>query len=685
MSRLNWALMWFAIMALLFCVAAVSCGDDDDDDDDSGGDDDNGSDDDDVVDDDDSDPGDPIEPTAGYLSRQAEYLTYCNDNNGPGQGGLHGQVCRAYTSAGTFNEEAITEKLDMINNREDTADFYLTSIIRLLLIDRENPTLPDPLKTEMENAVLDFKYWLDEPGPDTMCWWTENHQILFHACELLAGQLFPDTVFSNSGMTGNEHIDHAVPLLHRWLDFRAKFGFSEFHSNVYFNEDMPPLINLVDFAEPENISLKASMVLDILAMDMGMNYYKGLFATTHGRTYPSKLLGGLNDSTDEAAWILLGLGDYSSANDFTGSYLATSDFYWPPAILEDIAADSADEIEHKQRDSIDIDDGPAYGIGYEDYNDIMFWWGMQGHAAPQTIQSTFQMVEDFDMWNGFMWEDVKFLRIFLGSPLLDFVADTWEEMALGIVLESVNTYTYRTPHYQLSGAQDYKPGSWTAQLHVWQATLDKDAYVFTTYPGSMAELWTGGFTPRATTHKNVGIFQYRRPSLPILDDLLFVDYSHAYFPKLEFDEVVENGNWIFGQKGDAYVALYSHTPTTWSLDNDYELIANSKENDWIVELGSLPESGSFEDFVTAVSNATLSINGNGISYESPSLGMITVSYEGSFVVDGTTIDTSPYKRWDNKYCTQEFGTIRTIVEFDGQRLDLNFEDPSRRYWESYSE
>jgi len=59
----------------------------------------------------------PIVPSAGYLGRQAEYLAFCNDHNGPGEGGTHGQVCRAYTGAGSFNEQAIDRSLTKINNR----------------------------------------------------------------------------------------------------------------------------------------------------------------------------------------------------------------------------------------------------------------------------------------------------------------------------------------------------------------------------------------------------------------------------------------------------------------------------------------------------------------------------------------------------------------------------------------
>ena len=35
-----------------------------------------------------------LEAPQGYLDRKAEYLEYCHANNGPGQGGLYGQLCR---------------------------------------------------------------------------------------------------------------------------------------------------------------------------------------------------------------------------------------------------------------------------------------------------------------------------------------------------------------------------------------------------------------------------------------------------------------------------------------------------------------------------------------------------------------------------------------------------------------
>ncbi len=313
----------------------------------------------------------------------------------------------------------------------------------------------------------------------------------------------------------------------------------------------------------------------------------------------------------------------------------------------------------------------------------MFWWGLTGYVAPPVIEGSFQLIDTYDLWNGGPpWDGLGFLKPFVGSPLLQEVSQALEPMSRGIMLESANIYTYRTPHYQLSGAQDWKPGNWTGQIHIWQATLDAQAYVFTTYPGGSSGdyaggSWTGGFMPRATLHRNVGVIQYRRPKIPILDQVFFTDYSHAYFRRASFDEVAEVGQWVMGRKGDGYVALYSEHPTAWSTENDFELIADAKENVWIVELGEATANGTFAEFVAAISSARITID-DIVRYESPSLGTVEVGWTGPMTVGGTAADIGPHDRWNNRYVVQPFGTDTATISFGGQRLELDFARPRRR-------
>jgi hypothetical protein len=626
-----------------------------------------------------------------FLDRQAEYLAYCDENSGPDLGGgITGQVCRV-AMGHEVDPDPIYEGTDKCSDRLDCADFKVASLVRMLYLDDETGALDDDLRAHIEQSLLDFKYWLDEPGVDQMCFWTENHQILYHSGELLVGQRFPDEVFTNNGMTGAEHVAHALPLVERWLDLRGGYGFSEWHSNVYFNEDIPALVNLADFAEDPVIRAKAAAVLDIVAFDLLNNMYKGHFATVHGRTYESKFIDGLVDSTDEAAWIMVGLGEYRSVSDFSGSFLATSPGYFTPAILEAIADATAQRHEHKQRDSWDVAEGPELGVGYESHEDVVVWAGLSALVAPEVIEGTFGMVEDLDLWEGFLFGDIPdeimmLIDMAIANETLPDLATQLEPVSRGICLEAMDTYVWRTPHYQLAGGQDYNPATWASQTQMWLATLDGEAYVFTSYPSDLADgdlgvelagEWIGSWLPRATFHENVGVIQYRTQEVPIADAYISSDHTHAFFPREGFDEVVQDGHWTFGRKGEGYVALWSQNPVTWNDENSYELDAEGAENIWVVELGSSEEWASFEDFVAAVAAAEIGVS-DGLSYGSPSQGLVQVGWEGPMTVDGSEVDIGPYQRWDNDYAEVERGASITRIDLDDQRLVLDFETGERR-------
>ena len=128
-------------------------------------------------------------------------------------------------------------------------------LLRILYLYRTSPRLSSDLIASIETRILSFKYWWDEAaGDNRRCYWTENHQIIFHSDELLAAQLFPHATFTNSGKDAAYHTEHALHLIRRWFEFRARFGFSERLSNNYFEEDLLALVNLHDFARTARYS-----------------------------------------------------------------------------------------------------------------------------------------------------------------------------------------------------------------------------------------------------------------------------------------------------------------------------------------------------------------------------------------------------------------------------------------------
>ncbi len=637
---------------------------------------------------------DDFNATTGYKERQSLYLNISRFSES-----MYAQAVRVYLKK-EVNEESIEKELTDIYEYQDCMDFDMNMLLRMLYLNLETDILSKDIKDKVCDALGKAKYWYTEPSYTTAIFYTENHQILYSTSELLVGQLFPNDTFTNSDMTGQEHVEHAIPLLNRWLDWRGQLGFTEWHSNVYFVETMSALVNLVDFAPDEEIAYKAAMILDLMAFGFASNFYKNRYATSMGRCYDNSRVGISRDSISEAAWLMLGIGIHNTgdSSDMAAISLATSKNYAPPPLLEEIAQNASESFEHKERNSIYLEEGPDYGIEYEG-EDLMYWWSMAAPLAPQTIEGSIDLIEEYDIdpWTitgpQQLLDFIKVSAYLHGLSISEY-SKTAKLLTRGSAYETANIYTYRTPHYQLSGAQDHMKGMDGFQEHIWQASLDDAAYVFTNSPGGLTkdfdQLFMGGWKPRATFYKNIGVIQYDRETMPLEFEFAlwilntFTEnklITHAYFPQTAFDEVKSKDGWTFGEKDGGYIALYSYEPTYWV--SDYELRANGIKNVWIVELGSEHEQKSFDEFVSEILDSKLKITPESIGYEvfydSPSRGEITVNWDDTFCVDDKEIDLGDYPRYDNKYCFQEFGTTQTIIQFENQRLELNFDNSNRSY------
>ena len=640
-----------------------------------------------------------LTPGSNFTTRQEIYLNASKEFND-----FQSQAVRVFFGL-PANEKVINQSLYNVRTFQDTMDFILNGLLRMLYLDQRHVVLngthvlSSGTIANVNDVLLKCKYWFTEPGNDSAIFWTENHQIMYHTAELLAGQLFPATVFTNSGMNGSEHVAHAKPMILQWLGWKAKFGFNEWYSDVYYNQLISALVNLADFASDKDIANRSAMVLDLIAFEFANNYYNGTFAVTHGRTYDDQVRGqsaaypaDIEDVT-EAAWLLANVGGHhpDRCHSTSAVSLATSINYVTPPVIEAIAANASQNEECWARSGIGIEDGNAWSIPYDEDN-LMLWWGMAGPVASPVIVLSFQVMTKYNLDPGLVCgtgipELLKIGARLRGISLHDY-STLGKAITEGICLDRANIYTYRTPHYQLSAVQDRHKGKTGLQELYWQASLDQDAVVYTNAPGGIGfRPFTGGWKPRTTFYKNVGVIQYDRTSMPLEMEMamFLVDgginliygnrpYTHAYFPQWAFDELRQVGSWTFGRRGSGYVALYSQQPTFWA--SNYDLESLGKKNVYIVELGSVDESGSFDLFVNSISNANMNViqqvSGYSVAYTSPSRGLVTVSWDGPMVVNGTSVNLGPYPRFQNPYCTENFGSLTTTIQCNNKSLVLDF-------------
>ena len=185
------------------------------------------------------------------------------------------------------DEGIIRETCEFIAARKDCADFVIQGLLRMMVWEREEQRLSAEINALMKDTVLGFKYWVDEPGDTVMYMGSENHRLLFHVAEWMAGQLFPTEEFTNSRQRGLYHATKGRMYITEWLRQRGRFGFDEWHSNSYYPISIAPLINVYDFAIHEDYKLRqmAGAVLDYMFFNLAADACTGVFGTTHGRSY----------------------------------------------------------------------------------------------------------------------------------------------------------------------------------------------------------------------------------------------------------------------------------------------------------------------------------------------------------------------------------------------------------------
>ncbi len=284
------------------------------------------------------------QPYGTYAERRIEAL-----KDAAVRSGLHVFAEIALMALGMWQRvdtALILKTTGSINQRADCSDFYLAGLIGMLYRYGEDPNFPEALRQPLEDCILNFKYWNDEPGSDAMCYTTENHSILFHTCEVLAGQLYPERVFSNNGQTGQWHRETGERRALEWLQKRAASGFHEWDSNCYFEEDVLALSTLADLGETQEVWEMAAVVLDKLFFTMAVNSYKGVFGSTHGRTYTPFIKGGLLEATSGMSRLAWGMGQFNDHIMGTVS-MACAEYEVPPQIAA-IAADLPEEMWNRE-------------------------------------------------------------------------------------------------------------------------------------------------------------------------------------------------------------------------------------------------------------------------------------------------------------------------------------------------
>ncbi len=574
--------------------------------------------------------------------------------------------------------------LEYIRNEYDCSDFRLVNLVRILYEYGEE--VPGETMEEIRQVLFNFRYWWDEPGENSMCYWSENHQILFASAEYLIGQKFPDAVFPGSGLTGRERMDRAAQRINDWLQMRWDHGFIEYYSSVYYKEDIGPLINLIDYAKDPEMVTRCQIILDLLFYDIASQSLGTMFSSVSGRAYMNNRIGREAADFSGLTHYFWGSGEEIGPGIMYG--MMQSDNYALPPVLREIALDTATVI-IRQSNGLDLSELRTEGYYGTDNRSMMMQWGMEAFTNPEVVRNSLAHVRNCNMFSNAFLGDFTILnyKLLHWLRLEPAVVRIINPQTNGVAIQKGNTYTYKTSGYSMYTVQSHQPGDYGDQQHVFGMNVGTHFSIFHTHPAAEKEVdrqspnyWVGyGHFPHSVQERNVNLSIYLIPEKKGMMESYLLDYTRAYFPSQDFDTAYLDNHYLFGKKGETYVAMIGARDFHFRDGAMDDVIQPGKKSFWITEAGSASEDGSFEAF-------TRRIMSNRVEFDTLAMTLKYISnhkeyaleFGGSFSLNGEHVDTR-YPRYDAPYIQAERKDSTLVFSFNGETLFLDFTQAIREF------
>ena len=469
----------------------------------------------------------------------------------------------------TRDREYFAYTLELLERRVDCADFMLCGVLRYIRM----WGIPAGLEEQTRHALLNFRYWMDMDGFDGMCFWSENHALMFYTGAMMAGDMYPEETFPRYGHSGRELAAYGRSLVEQWLTDVEENGFEEFLSTVYANVTFAALMNLIDFGG-KDISARASRVMDRLLRQIALHTYKDGVVAPMGRVYRSALHPFM-----AGALSLMCMADptrpWSFGEGWLGYYAGSA--YRLPADLKQLMDDPV--------------------------------------STRYTTGNARVVLEKNESW----------CLTSVESPRQEPGFTRWaNETLLPDADQHTHSFT-KSFNERFHGTTCFEPGVYGYQQHMWHAALDGAAAVFVNHPGSMSEqgdmrpgYWHGNGVMPAVTQKDgvLGAVYCIPENHPL-------HYTHLYAPLCRFDEHRFEDGWLFLRKGTGYLGIWcsGEMEAFEGMNVDCEWRTYGDSIAYLTVCGG-PEDGSLEAFMARAKAEKPAFDGQSLT-----VATLTVRYE----------------------------------------------------------
>ena len=262
------------------------------------------------------------------------------EHGAPREAGVASVLARhALDPATRVTRQDVASALHRVVTRGDCADFEAVALVTAW--HRVPAQQWDAgVRESVEEALTGLRYWITQPGLDAMCFFTENHQLVWHTAEHLVGSAFPDATFAADGRSGREHAAEGLRRAAAWIGRKLAGGFSEFDSNAYLAIDSYALVSLVELGENEDLRLAARTLLDKILLTLAANSWRGIHGAAHGRSYVHTLRSSRYEETSPILRLIAGVGTLNDAV-LPVTALALAERYEIPDVVRTLVTEPA--------------------------------------------------------------------------------------------------------------------------------------------------------------------------------------------------------------------------------------------------------------------------------------------------------------------------------------------------------
>lgn len=540
----------------------------------------------------------------------------------------------------------------------------MLSVLDSLMADKQ--WRDGPRAEEFRRTILGFKYWLDEPGGDNVPYWSESHSLAYNVCAVFAGQLFPDEVFANSGRSGRDLSQCGAARIRAWLARKYRLGLTEWLSADTILEVLAALMVLIDHSQDDDLVVRASMVADLLLLDVAIHSFEGDFAPACAKgaaiARRSDAAGMRSEERAaqavEAVMAWLRSSTPPPVSDPRVSLIVRPGRYTIPPVVTLIAYDQQTSSSWSTS-GMNPEDIAREAAGDLDLACLLAW-EMGAYTAPKTVAWSRRGLRQWGLGGNRNLRSVRRTAVPIARLLRPRDKD---------LVPRVRITSFRTRHYHLSSAQAYLAGEFSS-ARPWQAVLPGGVHLTSIHPETAIGMHDTGLMPVVGQHEHVLLAKYDtrhhadvRPESKLLVPLSLCDESRL------------GRTWLAARVRGTFVGVMSVAPL--EIVARGEVVQRGAVTGWAVVMSDRSQASSLGDFVQTLKSCHVTLDRDALHLDLGPSGRFVLQNSGSFEGPGGLV-VHPAGRYRNPWMKPFTAAGRVEVECRGRGLLLDWDAGTRQ-------